>query len=67
MTAAPLVYLSAEDIRRALPMADAVAAVKEAFLDLDRGAVVMPPRTAIASPSSSGARPTWRRRWRKES
>jgi ornithine cyclodeaminase/alanine dehydrogenase-like protein (mu-crystallin family) len=37
-------FLSASDIRRALPMAEAVAVMKEVFSAVSRGQVVMPPR-----------------------
>lgn len=39
--------LSAEDVRRALPMTEAIEAVKSAFTQLSRGKVKMPLRTPI--------------------
>ncbi len=42
-----LIYLSADDIRRALPMADAVAAMKEAFIALSAKRVQIPARTRL--------------------
>ncbi|MHB1034208.1 MAG: ornithine cyclodeaminase family protein [Pirellulales bacterium] len=39
--------LSASDVQRALPMADAIAAMKTAFATLSRGEVVLPPRTHL--------------------
>jgi alanine dehydrogenase len=47
MSPSPLLYLSAEDVRRALPMTDAVAAVKDAFRDLSAGRVEAPGRTKL--------------------
>lgn len=35
----PPVYLTADEIRRALPMADAVAAMKDAFIALSAGRI----------------------------
>ncbi|MCX6560498.1 MAG: ornithine cyclodeaminase family protein [Candidatus Aminicenantes bacterium] len=49
-TRPPLLYLGAEDVRRALPMRAAVEAMREAFRDLANGAVAMPPRTRMANP-----------------
>jgi ornithine cyclodeaminase/alanine dehydrogenase-like protein (mu-crystallin family) len=43
----PLVSLSAEDIRRALPMAEAVAAMKDAFVALSAGKAGFPGRTNL--------------------
>ncbi len=51
MSLPSFLYLSAADIVRALPMADAVEAVRSAFLDLFLGAAAMPPRTSISSSS----------------
>ena len=39
--------LSGADVRRALPMAEAVAAMKEAFRELSAGKAVAPPRTRM--------------------
>jgi ornithine cyclodeaminase/alanine dehydrogenase-like protein (mu-crystallin family) len=44
---ARLRVLSASEVRRALPMAEAVAAMKEAFRELSAGAAVVPPRARI--------------------
>jgi len=41
--------LSAADIRQALPMADAVAVMKEAFCEVSDGTAVMPQRSDIAA------------------
>jgi alanine dehydrogenase len=41
----PFLYLSAADVRRALPMPEAIAAMKEAFVDLSAGRIEMPQRT----------------------
>jgi alanine dehydrogenase len=46
----PLLYLGADDVRRALSMRAAVEAMREAFRDLANGAVTMPARTRIANP-----------------
>lgn len=47
MTLPPLIYLSADDIRRALPMTDAIAAVKDAFIALSAKRVDLPHRTRV--------------------
>jgi len=46
----PLIYLGAEDVRRALPMTAAIEALRDAFRDLAAGTVTMPARTRIATP-----------------
>lgn len=43
----PLIYLSAGDIRLALPMSDAVAAMKEAFIALSAARVELPHRMKL--------------------
>lgn len=47
MTTMSIRILSARDIRRALPMGEAVAAMKEAFTELSAGRVNMPARAHI--------------------
>ena len=47
-------FLSARDVATALPMRDAVEAMKEAFRQLSAGEAVMPPRTHIVVESPSG-------------
>jgi alanine dehydrogenase len=47
VTLPPLLYLSSEDVRRALPMADAVEAMKDAFLALSARRVGLPARTRL--------------------
>lgn len=46
----PLLYLGAEDVRRALPMAAAIEAMREAFRDLAEGRVTMPARIRMDGP-----------------
>lgn len=46
--------LSEQDIRESLPMDEAVAAMKEAFIELSAGQVVMPVRTHIDIPARAG-------------
>ncbi|MBE0534792.1 MAG: ornithine cyclodeaminase [Phycisphaerae bacterium] len=46
--------LSEKDIREALPMREAVAAMKEAFAELSAGRVTMPVRTHIDIPEHAG-------------
>jgi len=46
--------LSERDIRRALPMREAVAAMKEAFAELSSGRVTMPARAQIDVPAHAG-------------
>jgi alanine dehydrogenase len=54
MTRPPFLYLGADDVRRALPMAAAIEAMKAAFKDLASGGVVMPARARLLSPDKSG-------------
>jgi len=54
LTMPPLVYLSAADVRRALPMPDAIAAVREAFVQLSSGQVAVPPRVRVDAPLENG-------------
>ena len=50
----PLLYLSAEDVRRALPMPDAIAAMRDAFVQLASGQVTLPPRQHLDAPGEGG-------------
>lgn len=50
-----LLILSAADVRRALPMADAVEAMKLAFSQLSTGEADLPLRTVIATPRGNGS------------
>jgi len=50
----PPLYLSADDVRRALPMSAAIAAMREAFTQLSNGQVTLPPRQHIAVPDEHG-------------
>lgn len=47
-------FLSADDVRAALPMADAIEAMKDAFRELSAGRVVMPVRAHIDVPEYNG-------------
>lgn len=49
-----LTVLSAAEIRRAVPMADAVEAMKKAFADLSGGRAVMPQRLAVPVSPAEG-------------
>ena len=49
------VYLSADDVRRALPMGDAIAAMRDAFAQLARGEVNLPTRMRLDAPAERGA------------
>lgn len=51
---APLLYLSAADVRRALPMRDAIEAMREAFAQLARGEVTLPTRLHLDAPAENG-------------
>jgi ornithine cyclodeaminase/alanine dehydrogenase-like protein (mu-crystallin family) len=50
----PLLYLSSDDVRRALPIAEAIEAMKGAFKDLALGGVTMPPRTRLSASGGAG-------------
>ncbi len=50
----PLLYLGAEDVRRALPMAEAIATMRKAFVQLASGQVTLPPRQHVAAPGEEG-------------
>jgi ornithine cyclodeaminase/alanine dehydrogenase-like protein (mu-crystallin family) len=49
-----LLYLSHADVRRALPMADAVEAMQAAFRQLADGRVTMPARSSVEIPEANG-------------
>lgn len=51
---AALLYLSYADVRRALPMADAIEAMQAAFLQLADGRVTMPARSSVEIPEANG-------------
>jgi ornithine cyclodeaminase/alanine dehydrogenase-like protein (mu-crystallin family) len=50
-----LLYLSATDVRRALPMRDAIAAMRDAFAQLSRGEVTLPTRLRLDAIAERGA------------
>jgi ornithine cyclodeaminase/alanine dehydrogenase-like protein (mu-crystallin family) len=50
----PLLYLSAEDVRRALPMSAAIEAMREAFRQLSDGQVTLPMRERLDAPGEHG-------------
>ena len=50
----PLLYLSAADVRRTLPMADAISAMREAFAQLSSGQVTLPARDCLQAPDGHG-------------
>lgn len=50
----PFLYLSADDVRRALPMAEAISTMRDAFGQLSSGRATMPPRQRIDSPDGRG-------------
>ena len=52
--ATPLLYLSAEHVRRALPMADAIAAMRDAFAQLANAQVTLPTRECLPTPDEHG-------------
>lgn len=54
MSATEIRILSEQDIHEALPMGDAVGAMKEAFTELSVGHVIMPARARIDVPSHAG-------------
>ncbi len=51
---AALLYLSHADVRRALPMADAIEAMEAAFRQLSDGRVTMPGRSHVEIPEANG-------------
>jgi ornithine cyclodeaminase/alanine dehydrogenase-like protein (mu-crystallin family) len=54
MTPRKLRFLSAREVAQALPMREAVAAMKEAFRQISGGEAVVPPRTRIETAGPSG-------------
>ena len=50
----PLLYLSAEDVRRALPMPAAIEAMRDAFRQLSSGQVTLPTRQRLDAPGEHG-------------
>ncbi len=50
----PLIYLSADDVRRALPMHEAVDVMKAAFAELSAGDALVPPRSHVELPERRG-------------
>jgi ornithine cyclodeaminase/alanine dehydrogenase-like protein (mu-crystallin family) len=50
----PLLYLSPDDVRRALPMAAAIEAMRSAFKELGGGTVIMPPRLRLDAKEEQG-------------
>ena len=54
MNRPPLLYLSADDVRRALPMAAAIEAMRSAFKELGGGTVIMPPRLRLDAKEEQG-------------
>lgn len=51
----PLLHFSADDVRRALPMREAIEAMREAFAQLARGEVILPTRLRLDAPAEHGA------------
>jgi len=49
-----ILFLSAEDVKQAFPMKSAVAAMKNAFLQISWGKAVVPPRTSLEIPAHHG-------------
>ncbi|MEI6810101.1 MAG: hypothetical protein WCN95_15390 [bacterium] len=49
-----LLILSASEVKRALPMWEAVDVMKAAFRELSEGEAIVPPRTHVALPESKG-------------
>ncbi|MBC7099801.1 ornithine cyclodeaminase family protein, partial [Candidatus Bipolaricaulota bacterium] len=45
-----ILFLSAAEVRQALPMREAIEAVEEAFVALSRGRAVVPKRMHLAIP-----------------
>jgi len=54
MSRTKLLFLSAEDARRALPMSDAVEAMKQAFAELSAGQAIVPQRIHMPLPHAGG-------------
>ncbi|MGA2035058.1 MAG: ornithine cyclodeaminase family protein [Thermoguttaceae bacterium] len=55
MNTTPLLYLAAAHVRRALPMTDAIAAMRDAFAQLSSGQVTLPTRECLQTPDGLGA------------
>jgi ornithine cyclodeaminase/alanine dehydrogenase-like protein (mu-crystallin family) len=53
-TNAAMLHLSAANVRRALPMTEALAAMRDAFAELARGEVTLPPRLRMDAPTEKG-------------
>ena len=47
-----MLLLTAEDVRKALPMKEAISAMKDAYASLSNGTAVVPLRTRLPSPNS---------------
>ena len=54
MSSAPVLYLSADDVRGALPMSAAIEAMRDAFAQLSRGQVSMPTRECLQAADGHG-------------
>ena len=54
MAQPPLLYLSADDVRRALSMTDAIGAMREAFTELSAGQVTLPGRQCLQAAGKHG-------------
>ncbi len=54
MNTTPMLHLSAADVRRSLPMVDAIAAMRDAFAQLSNGQVTLPPRQHISADGGQG-------------
>ncbi len=50
----PTLYLSADDVRRALPMSSTIAAMREAFRQLASGQVTLPTRERLDAAGNRG-------------
>jgi ornithine cyclodeaminase/alanine dehydrogenase-like protein (mu-crystallin family) len=50
----PILYLSPDDVRRALPMPAAIEAMREAFRQLSSGQVTLPTRQRLEAPDEHG-------------
>jgi ornithine cyclodeaminase/alanine dehydrogenase-like protein (mu-crystallin family) len=54
MNTSSLLYLSADDVRRALPMSAAIEAMRRAFAELSAGQATMPTRECLAASGQNG-------------
>lgn len=50
----PLLYLSGDEVDRALPMSDAIKAMRSAFAELSGGGVTLPVRECVWAPRHNG-------------